>query len=259
MIKIKKAAGLLLSVTLALSAGCGKKGGSSSETETTSAANTTASQQTDTIAASSETVTTTKTTAEQTVATTAATTSAAASSSTTVTTAVTTAVQTEPAECADAANAFYQAYIDHDAEKVYSLFVPAEMEGYCELVRDELSGKDPKKVFRRAAVISAIEASMDNIVEIMDYYSDGDGNEWTFSIPEDGIKEVSSEELLEFNKQLGTAFTKAYTCKYMFYTNQTNGKSFTGNSSAFVQLDGKWYISYSTVMGSDLVNFMDFE
>ena len=100
---------------------------------------------------------------------------------------------------------------------------------------------------------------MDNIGETMDFSADGDADTWTFMIPAGELTEVDAEQLAEFNKSLGTAFTKAYTCQYMFYKNETNDKSFTGNSSAFVELNGKWYLSYSSVMGTDLINFMDFE
>lgn len=240
---------VLLCLMLTMSVGCGKKGGgSSSAVEDTTAAASTA--QTETSAVTTSKVTTTKKT-----------------TATTVTT-VTTTVPTEPASnkvnaadagCAEAAAAFYQAYLDHDAEKVYGMFADSEREGYSEVVRNELGGKDPKEVFRRASLIKAIGASMDNIGEIMDFYADGDDDTWTFMIPEGELTEVDAEQLAEFNKSLGTAFTKAYTCQYMFYKNETNDKSFTGNSSAFVELNGKWYLSYSSVMGTDLINFMDFE
>lgn len=255
---------VLLCLMLTMSVGCGKKGGgSSSAVEDTTAAASTA--QTETSAVTTSKVTTTKKTTATTV-TTVTTTVPEASSSVTETTAAT--VTTEPASnkvnaadagCAEAAAAFYQAYLDHDAEKVYGMFADSEREGYNEVVRNELGGKDPKEVFRRAALIKAIGASMDNIGEIMDFYADGDGDTWTFMIPEGELTEVDAEQLAEFNKSLGTAFTKAYTCQYMFYKNETNDKSFTGNSSAFVELNGKWYLSYSSVMGTDLINFMDFE
>ena len=35
--------------------------------------------------------------------------------------------------------------------------------------------------------------------------------------------------------------------------------SFTGNSVSFVEKEGKWYLSYSSLMGSDLIYFMDFQ
>ena len=36
-------------------------------------------------------------------------------------------------DCLEAAKAFYQAYLDHDAEAVYSMFDKAEIDGYNEL------------------------------------------------------------------------------------------------------------------------------
>jgi len=256
---------VMLCFLLTMSAGCGKKGGgSSSGTDDTTASTSvqTVTSAGTTAKTTTTSVTTTKKTATSTV-TTVTTTAPESSSSgteTTVTTEAPTNKVTAPdAGCAEIASAFYQAYLDHDAEKVYAMFAEQEIEGYREIVRSDLAGKDPKEVFRKAAVVKSIGLSMDNIVEIMHHYSEDEEHEWTFMIPEGELTEVDEEQLAEFNKSLGTAFTKAYTCQYMFYKDETNDKSFTGNSSAFVELNGKWYLSYSSVMGTDLVNFMDFE
>ena len=256
---------VLLAAVLVLTAGCGKKNsGSGAEEASVSISE----------ASTSETVSTSVTTETyvSTQKTTTATTSAATASTTSVTTASADETTTEAVEqtaeapanrerpaCADLAEAFYQAYLDHDAEKVYAMFEPGEMKAYSELIKDELEGRDPAKVFRKESVISALNASMDNIGEIMEHYSDGEDDVWTFSIPDDELSEISGEELEAFNKDLGTSFTRACICQYMFYNDETNGETFTGNSAAFVELDGKWYLSYSTAMGMDLVYFIEFD
>jgi len=257
---------VLMCFLLMMSAGCGKKGGgnnsSADDTTEASAAMTTVSEVTTSKTVTAAAASTTKKTVTTAVTTTAEAVTETTSSvtDTSVTTeAASNTVNVPDTGCAEAAAAFYQAYLEHDPEKVYGMFADQEREGYNEVVRSELEGKDPKEVFRRAALIKAIGSSMDNISEIMDYYSDGEDDKWTFMIPDGELTEVDSEQLAEFNKSLGTAFTKAYTCQYMFYKDETNDKSFTGNSSAFVELNGKWYLSYSSVMGTDLINFMDFE
>ena len=159
--------------------------------------------------------------------------------------------------CLEAAQAFYQAYLDHDAEAVYSMFDKAEIDGYNKLIAPELSGASAKEVFRKAAVIRAIEDSMDNIDKIKEYYQDSENDMWSFSVRGSDLEEISSDELDDFNKSLGTSYTKAYTCQYMFYNDDTNNKSFTGNSASFVESGGVWHLSYSSAMGSDLLNFID--
>ena len=98
---------------------------------------------------------------------------------------------------------------------------------------------------------------MDNIGQIMEYYADSDKDTWSFSVRGSDLETVSEEDLEEFNESLGTSYTKAYTCQYMFYNDDTNGKSFTGNSASFVESGGVWYLSYASAMGTDLLNFID--
>ena len=252
---------ILLICTAMLLTGCsGKSGSSESVTET--------------VPASAASVTTT--TAEQTTASTttaAATTMAAAATvsgqTTTAPATDTTASSTETStekkkdahddpDVLTAARKYYQACLDHDADTVYSMFEKSEIDGYCKMIEPQLSGEPAKEIFRRAAVIRAIEASMDNVREIMDYYGKS-GDKWSFEVKEEDLEQIEADELNEFNKSLSTSFTKAYTCQYMIYNDETNGESFTGNSASFVEKDGKWYLSFSSSMGSDLIFFMNFD
>ena len=274
----RKYTALLLCAAAVLVTGCGgKSSSSSSESETAAVTSSTAASDEKTVTAS-ETVTTRQTTESKTTAavteteTTQETTEPEsetddgyATEETEETTEPTTFAEadkyehTNSSDCIEAARAFYQAYLDHDAEKVYSMFEKTEIDGYNDKIAPELGGVSAKEMFRRAAVIRAIEASMDNIGQIMDYYADGKSDEWSFKLDEDDLDDVDEEELKEFNKSLGTSYTRACACRYMFYNDDTNGASFTGNSSAFVELDGKWYLSYSSVMGTDLLNFIEVE
>lgn len=250
-----------------LTTGCGgRSSSSSSEAETTAVTTSSAvsDETTSTAAKSTETVETTAAITSE--AATEPETEASSSDETTSEAENTTERMTIPElmsnsevdeECLEAAQAFYQAYLDGDAEKVYSMFDKAEIDGYNELIAPELGGASAKEVFRRAAVIRAIEASMDNISQIMDYYADSENDVWSFSVRGSDLEKVSEEELEEFNESLGTSYTSAYTCQYMFYNDDTNNKSFTGNSASFVESGGVWYLSYSSAMGSDLLNFID--
>jgi len=230
--------GVLLCGALMLAAGCGKK---------TSSGSTAPEAETDESSLTVTTVTAAETTAVTTTAAAVQTTTAAA----------------DPdkgfPDVMSAAEHFYKAYVEHDADAVYAMFDRSEMEGYYKNAEAELDGASPKEVFRRAAVIRAIIASMDNIGEIMDYYADTGNDKWTYSLKEEDLKEITEEELNDFNKSMGTSYTKAMHCPYMFYKDETNNASFTGNSSAFLERGGKWYLSFSTAMGTDLINFIELE
>lgn len=165
----------------------------------------------------------------------------------------------ECSDCLELAQKFYQAYLDHDAETVYSLFCIDEIDGYNKLIEPQLNGISPDEAFRKAAVIKAIEASMDNVRKIMEYYATDASDKWSFKVTMDDLSDIDPEVLEDYNKSLGTDYTKSFTCQYMIYNDDTNGKSFTGNSVSFVEKEGKWYLSYSSLMGSDLIYFMDFQ
>lgn len=158
-----------------------------------------------------------------------------------------------------AARAYYNAYIDHDAEAVYSMFNREEIEGFYKVMEPALEGKSAEEVFRKAAVIRATESSMDNIKSIMDGYAVSANDTWSVLLLDKDLKEVSKEKLDEFNTSLGTSYTSGAECSYVFYVNDKNEESFTGNSSAFMEKDGKWYLSFSNAMGTDLLNYIELE
>ena len=251
---------VMICAAAVLMTGCGSKSSSSSSDSVPDTTHGSAASTTETAA-----VTKASTTSKVTETATTATASTEAASETETETTTVVSILTEPNEeaesvnedCLQAANAFYQAYLDHDAEKVYSMFDRDEIDGFNEKMQPELGDASAKEVFRRAAVIRAIEDSMANIDGIMEYYADEKTDKWSFSLRAEDLDKVEDEELKEFNKSLGTSYTDAYICQYMFYNDDTNGSSFTGNSSAFVESGGKWYLSYSSVMGTDLLSFID--
>ena len=249
------AAALLIAGT---SVSCGSKKSSdtsSSEQETTAAV--TAEPSEETTAEGTETSSAEVTTAP-----------AETTAPQTTTAAETTAAATESA--ADAPKAadgytdsiaiaqdFYKAYLDHDPEKVYSMFDTEEVKGYNALMKDELDGQDPEKVFSKSVIVDAIGQSMDSISEIMAAYSDSPGDTWSVPVTADDIEEPEKESLDEFNGDLKTKYTQAAVINYIFYRNSANEEAFTGNSSAYLMRDGKWYLSFSSLMQSELLNYID--
>lgn len=158
-----------------------------------------------------------------------------------------------------AAEAFYDAYINHDAEAVYSMFNREEIQCFYKLMQPALDGKAPEEVFRKSAVIRAIDSSMDNISGIMEGNSASSDDKWSVSLNSDDLKIVDTETLDEFNSALGLSYTSIAECRFVFYKNESNGESFSGNSSAFAEKDGKWYLSFSNAMGVDLMNYLELE
>lgn len=155
------------------------------------------------------------------------------------------------------ASDFYQAYLDHEPEKVYEMFNEQEIKCYKELMADELEGKSPDEVFSKESLIKAIDASMVMIEEIMAEFSDSENDRWTADISEGLFTEVTEEELSAFNEDLGTDYTKGTVINYMYYVNADNGEPFVGNSSAFLENNGQWYVSFSSLMQSELINQLE--
>ncbi len=152
---------------------------------------------------------------------------------------------------------FYQAYLDHDPEKVYKMFNPEEIECYKKLMADQLEGKSADEVFSKDALIKAIDDSMSMIEEIMAEFSDSENDRWTADINEDILEEIAEDELSAFNDELGTSYTSGNIVNYMNYVNADNGEPFVGNSSAFVEKDAHWYVSFSSLMQSELINQLE--
>lgn len=159
----------------------------------------------------------------------------------------------------DAAKAYYNAYLTGNAEAVYDMFCTEEMEGYHAYLNstDLLDGKNPQVVFKRSNVIDAIKKSMDAIYGIMGEKSDIPHDKWTCSLTEETLKNTGENELKDFNKTLSTNFTAAADCGHVYYKDGDDEHSFIGNACAFVELDGRWYLSYSTVLNAELITYMD--
>jgi len=242
-----------------------KKTDKVSETETT-----TASQEETTSSAVSDNDTTTAAEAVSAETTTAATTTTA----TTTTAATTTAAETTSQKAEekkeetpqkgfgssfDAAKAYYNAYLTGNADAVYDMFCPNEIEGYHAYISttDLLDGKNPQVVFKRSNVIDAIKKSMNTIYGIMGEKSDVPHDKWTCSLTEETLKNTGENELKDFNKTLGTNFTAAADCGHVYYKDGDEEHSFIGNACAFVEQDGRWYLSYSTVLNAELITYMD--
>lgn len=157
----------------------------------------------------------------------------------------------------DIAQDFYNAYLGHDPEKIYSMFDQDEIKNYGKLVESELDGKTADEVFSKQAVTKAISASMDSIGEIMAAYSDSEGDKWSVTITPEDIETADEKSLESFNGDLNTSYSAAAIINYIFYQDETNGETFTGNSSAFLEKNGKWYLSYSSLMQSELLNYLE--
>lgn len=157
----------------------------------------------------------------------------------------------------EAVQAFYNAYLNHDAASIYNMFYQPEIIAYGASVEELLEGRKAEDVFTKQAVLMAISASMDNIDEIMEFYEDRPEDEWVVNFTADKLTNVDQEDIDEFNAALGISFTNAVETDHVFYENTVNGEAFTGNSCAFLEKDGRWYLSFSIMMRSDLINFME--
>ena len=71
------------------------------------------------------------------------------------------------------------------------------------------------------------------------------------------LRETGENELNDFNKTLNTEFSAAADCGYVYYKDGNDDHSFIGNGCAFVEHDGKWYLSYTTIMNAELITYLD--
>ena len=156
-----------------------------------------------------------------------------------------------------AAQAFYNAYLNHDTAVIYNMFCQTEIDRYGITVEATLDGKKGSEVFTRQNILMALDASMDNIDDIMAFYEDKSTDLWSVSVTEENLFEVDSQTLNDFNSEMGTSFTSAVEVSHTFYDDTTNGEAFSGNSCAFLEADGKWYLSFSIMMQTDLINYID--
>ncbi|MBP3309984.1 MAG: hypothetical protein J6L05_04140 [Ruminococcus sp.] len=157
----------------------------------------------------------------------------------------------------EAVQAFYTAYLNHDAASIYNMFYQPEITAYGASVEELLEGRKAEDVFTKQAVLTAISDSMDNIDEIMAFYENRPEDEWVVNLTADNLSQVAQEDIDAFNASLGISFTNAVETYRIFYENTVNGEAFTGNSCAFLEKDGRWYLSFSIMMRSDLINFME--
>ena len=141
---------------------------------------------------------------------------------------------------------FYQAYLDHKPERVYK-----------KLIAEELDGKSPDEVFSEDAVIKAIDDSMYMIEEIMAEFSDSENDRWSVDITEELLTTAEGDAISVFNEELGTNYKKGTVLQYMYYVNEDNGELFMGNSSAYLEKNGQWYVSFSSLMQSELIDQLE--
>lgn len=228
---------------------------SSTETTSTAAASTTDSKTTSTASSAATTATTS-----------AATTTAAESTSANESTAPPATTTAPPKEekkpgAPDAmslAKSYYQAYLDHNAEAVYALFDQNEINGYIKAVEKELGEEDLAQYFSKDKIISAINKSISNVDDIKKDHSSSDKDKWSFKFKDEEFEAISEEDLKSYNELLGTSYSSASSCPVMYYVNDDNGDQFTGNSASFIEMDGRWFISFSNAISTDLFNFLDF-
>ncbi|HOH86676.1 hypothetical protein, partial [Ruminococcus sp.] len=159
----------------------------------------------------------------------------------------------------EAAKAYYNAYLTKNADAVYDMLCEEEIEAYHSYLRstDLLEGKNPQVVFKRSNVISAIDKSIQAIHDIMKEKSDVPPERWTVSLTEELLRTTGENELADFNKTLNTEFSSAADCGYVYYKDGNDDHSFIGNGCAFVELDGRWYLSYTTIMNAELITYLD--
>ena len=209
-----------------------------------------------TTTASAETTAESATTAAETTTTAAETTAPAAAETTP---APTKAVKKGFDSSFEAAKAYYNAYLTKNADAVYDMLCEEEIEAYHSYLRstDLLDGKNPQVVFKRSNVISAIDKSIQAIHDIMKEKSDVPPEKWTVSLTEELLRTTGENELADFNKTLNTEFDSAADCGYVYYKDGNDDHSFIGNGCAFVELDGRWYLSYTTIMNAELITYLD--
>ena len=161
--------------------------------------------------------------------------------------------------CFEAAKAYYNAYLTSNADAVYDMFCQEEIEGYHSYLgtTDLLDGQNAQVVFKRSNVVNAIKDSMKNIHNIMAEKSDVPADKWTTSLSEDLLKPLGENELNDFNKILGTQFKNASDCAMVYYKDGNSEHDFVGNGCGFIEYDGRWYLSYTTMLNIELLTYMN--
>ncbi|MDE6781741.1 MAG: hypothetical protein K2J40_09820 [Ruminococcus sp.] len=161
-------------------------------------------------------------------------------------------------------DAYHQAYIDGNADAIYALFSPDEITAFDtymkSYLRDNFGESDStvEKMFAKDNIVSAINGSVQNIHGIMSDYNESDTDIWSINIDETTIERYTAEELSAINANLNINITDGYICEIPFYKNNTNDEIFVAEPASVLQIDGKWYISYSAACDR-LIEFMDIE
>ena len=188
-------------------------------------------------------------------------TTSSASDGTTVTTEPVTVTVSENgyASAQEAAQNYYNAYLTNNYEALYNMFSEDEIKAYHTYVDSAgLIGEEKAdKAFGKGNVIKAIKGSIANIRSIMAEKSDKPAEQWAVTFKDEDLKAASPEELAQYNQTLGTSFTNAMNCDYVYYTDGDDRNSFVGNACSLVENNGRWYLSYSTLMSAELITFLD--
>ena len=98
---------------------------------------------------------------------------------------------------------------------------------------------------------------MQNIANLRADNQDSETDGWTVSLTAEDIIQSTPEDVAAFNETLGTSFTSGADCAYVYYQDLANQRAFVGNGCAFVESDGRWYLSYSSAIQSELLNYMN--
>lgn len=158
----------------------------------------------------------------------------------------------------EAAQAYYDAYLTGNYELVCNMFCKPETDAYNEYFDSlELTETKAETIFTNDAVENAVKASMENIKNLRADNQDSESDKWSVSLKEEDIVPSQPEDIDSFNEALGTSFTSGADCGYVYYQNETNQKAFVCNGCAFVEYNGKWYLSYTSLIQSELINYME--
>ena len=158
----------------------------------------------------------------------------------------------------EAAQYYYNAYLTDNYELVYSMFCQEEIDAYNSYIDSiEMFDSPAASVFRKSAVTDTVKASMANIDALRADNQDSENDKWTVLLTEEDIFPAEEEDIVEFNDTLGTSFTSAADCGFVYYQDTDNQRAFVGNGCAFVEYEGKWYLSYASAMQSELLMYME--
>ena len=180
-----------------------------------------------------------------------------------------TTVTTEPvtvtvskngyASAQEAAQNYYNAYLTNNYEAVYNMFSEDEIRAYHAYVDSAgLIGEEKAdKAFGKGNLMKAIKASIGNVYSIMSDKSNKPADQWASTFKAEDLQAVSPEELAQYNATLGTAFTNAMNCDYVYYTDGDDRNSFVGNACSLIENNGRWFLSYSTLLSAEYITFLD--